>query len=87
MSSKSSPFLCAKMQDRDIGIGGTSLDLSFSQVIGIHSCIENKYLQDPGAVARLLLFADPMNLALHSAFFDIRHSLGVKSLWTLESGD
>ena len=83
-----------------MGIGGTSLNPSFAQVIRIHSCIENKYLQvyrdqciffqDPGVLARLLLlllFADPMNLALHSAFFDIRHSLGVKSCWILESGD
>ena len=45
MSSKSSPFPYAKMRDRDMGIGGTSLDLSFPQVIGINSCIENKYLQ------------------------------------------
>ena len=45
MSSKSSPFPYAKMRDRDMGIGGTCLDLSFPQVIGINSCIENKYLQ------------------------------------------
>ena len=28
-----------------MGIGGTSLNPSFAQVIRIHSCIENKYLQ------------------------------------------
>ena len=47
MSSKSSPFPCTEIleQDRDVGIRSTSLNLYFSQVIGIHSCIENKYLQ------------------------------------------
>ena len=41
MSSKSSHFLCTEIleQDRDVGIRSTSLNLYFSQVIGIHSCI------------------------------------------------
>ena len=44
--------------------------------------------KNPSTLARLLLlllFADLMNLTMHSAFFDIRHSLGVKSCWILES--
>ena len=38
MSSKSSHFLCTEIleQDRDVGIRSTSLNLYFSQVIGIH---------------------------------------------------
>ena len=41
MSSKSSHFLCTEIleQDRDVGIRSTSLNLYFSQVIGIHRCI------------------------------------------------
>ena len=68
-----------------MGIGSTSLNLSFSQVLGFHSSSIAVIFQDPEALDRLLLFAGLMFPALHFAFFGIRHSLGVKSCLILES--
>ena len=68
-----------------MGIGSTSLNLSFSQVIGFHSC---KYLQvhrdgteissiavifqDPGALDHLLLFAGLLSKEAEAVFFGFR---------------
>ena len=88
MSSKRSPFPYEKMQDRDMGIGALfrssflpgyrDPQLHRGQIFPGGPRSIAVIFQDPGALARLLLlllFTDPMNLALHSAFFDIRHSL------------